>query len=84
MALQDITENKGSYEFRHKLFQKLKLLKINKFIKCLNIPGSKKKGEILGVDAGILLKTHIEKMSDQCLSKMLLKTKILSGSFPRY
>jgi hypothetical protein len=63
MAFQDIIENKGGYEYRHKLFQKLKLLKINELIKCLNIPGSKKKGEIFGVDAGILLITHKEKMS---------------------
>jgi hypothetical protein len=48
MALQDIIENKGSYEYRHKLFQKLKLLKINEFIKCLNFPGSKKKVKFSG------------------------------------
>jgi hypothetical protein len=57
-------------------------------IKCVSkLTGAgnqKTRGEKMKVSSIMLLKTHVEKMSESGLSTMLLKNKIVGHSLPLY
>jgi hypothetical protein len=61
-------------------FKKIKSLKKQKLYESIVYGGLEKKVKFGGVKASMLLKTHVEKMPENCLAKMFMKINDLKHS----
>ena len=77
MPLHDLTDKKDSYGNWRCLVQNRMSMINKKLIQSTIRCCPEEKGKKLRAESCMLLKTHIEKMSDYRLSKMLLKTRYL-------
>jgi len=75
-------KQKGLVEIEETL-SKIYVIEKNTLLNSTTETARKKRGEFLGCKATKLLKTYIEKMSENCFVKMFMKAQLLARRLPR-